>query len=417
MRKRKILNWIIPVITLVFFSCKKSGDDNSEPAIAVAVEHGTTTGQATKKTIGPAGGSIQTPDGNISIEIPAGAVTAQTEFSIQPVTSTLDGSAGTSYRLGPENVHFEKDVKISFKYLDQDLGGTSEDDLYLAYQDEKGFWNREIMTGIDKTNKKLTASTRHFSDWTIERIFYISVDKTTLAANEQSGLLVYMKDCDDKKQIVTKQPVPNKNIDGWFVNGPGSFNRTNMEAVTYTAPASIPAPVEVAVGVRIKNLVSKRNPDRPGNTGLVIVQTNIQLLAEEFFIWEMDGSTNVGLSIDGAMLGTTANILGTGLTGGVTLLLNASKAGSYDLGSAVTPDNFSIQVSVPSQTTVFYQGMYYNCGESVPRYGKGKLTITKFGSIGGMIEGNFTATVYARVDECQNKSKQVTGSFKVKRRA
>jgi hypothetical protein len=115
-------------------------------------------------------------------------------------------------------------------------------------------------------------------------------------------------------------------------------------------------------------------------------------------------------------MGTTTNLIGTGLQGQVSVWLNAAKPGAYDMGSAVTPDMFSAQVSLSNSTTVFYMGTYYNCNESTPRYGKGKLNITKYGSIGGFIEGNLTATLYARDRECVNRSKTVTGKFKLRRK-
>ncbi|WP_298708403.1 hypothetical protein, partial [Chitinophaga sp.] len=169
--------------------------------------------------------------------------------------------------------------------------------------------------------------------------------------------------------------------------------------------------------VRIKNMVSKRHPDRAGNSGLAIVQVPIKLVPDEYFIWEMDGTQHMAVAIDGGLLGTATTLMGTGVTGAIGLFLNASKPGGYDVGSAVGPDLFNVQVSIPDGTSVVYLSTYYNCGESVPRYGKGRLNIEQYGSIGGIISGNFTVTVYTRVSDCQNKSKMVSGSFRIRRKA
>lgn len=415
----KLIGWIA-LIALSVLSCKKNGSEATpgQPD-PVPVAHGKPQGTPVSKSIGPAGGTLQTADGNISLEIPAGAVTTATNFTIQPVSHTLESATGTAYRLSPESVDFKKDVKITFKYTDENLSGTTENDLYLAYQDAEGYWRRSIMTNIDKAGKKLSVLTRHFSDWTIERLFWIHniSNKTSMRAGENTGFIVYFSDMLNGKKALSSAMVPIPNIETWFVTGPGTFNFPKSNAVQYTAPASIMEQKEVAIGVRIKNMVSQRHPDRAGNSGLAIVQIPMDLMPDEYFTWEMDGTKHVSVALDAALLGTTTNIMGTGLTGGISLFVNAIKPGSYEMGSAAAPDMFNAQVSVSGGTTVIYLGTYYNCNEGTPRYGKGKVTIMDYGSIGGIISGYFTATVYTPVDNCQNKSKLVTGSFYIRRKS
>lgn len=400
-------------------ACKKNTTEPSTTTNPISTERGLPQGEPIEKVIGASGGTLESPDKRIRIMIPPGAVGADTKFTIQPVTKTLEAATGTVYRLGPDETTFQKDITLTFNYGDEEISGAVEDDLYLSYQDNRGVWTRVVMTNIDKNKRILTATTRHFSDWAVERIFYIDniKKKTMLQAKEEAGLIVFWGDTNEKNELVSWGPVPIKNIDGWFVHGAGKFDRTNMEAVTYIAPDNIPAPATVEVGVRIKNMVNSRHPERPGNGGLAIVQIPLQLIPEEFFTWEIDGSAHVSLANDAALLGTTTNLLGTAATGSVSLWLNAAKPGTYDQGSAITRDNFSIQVSLPGSEAVIYLGTYYECNEPVPQYGKGKLTITKFGSIGDFIEGHFTANVYARVSDCQNKNKFITGTFKLRRKA
>ncbi len=417
MKNKSLIITLAYILLCVVCSCKKDGaaaEPDPQPEVTA---HGDPDGTPTSKSIGPEGGFIQTPDGGIRLEIPEGAVTSPTSFTIQPVTQKLESSTGTTYRLGPENISFQKDVRITFSYTEEDLAGTTANDLYLSYQDVEGYWHRVIQTDIDEANKKLTVQTRHFSDWTIERTFYIDNihGKTQLTAGEETGLIVFVKDVDENGNLLSSMPVPNKNIDTWFVNGDGSLDRFKMESVTYTAPSAIETPQTVAVGVRIKNMVGRRNPDRPGNTGLVILQVPIELLPDEYFTWETGGATHTGVSLDAAQMGAITRLIGTGLTGSVSISVNASKAGSYELGSAVNPDTFGIQVFISRQNQLLYQGEYYVCGEAVPRYGKGKLTITSYGSKGGKIEGYFTATVYGLTSECRFDSKLVTGKFRIRR--
>lgn len=408
----------VSCLTFFAFSCKKTITEHQDNNLPVPVDRGEAVGALVSKIIGPEGGSFQSIDGNIRIDIPSGTVSSPTTFTLQPVSKTLPAATGTAYRLGPENMNFQNDIKISIRYTSDDLVGTNENDLYLAYQDKDGYWHRAIQTNIDKVNHSLEVKTRHFSDWVVERMFYIKADKSSASARDDVKLAAYYSDVTGEDDLLSPNIiVPDKNIDEWFVNGPGSISNTKNATAIYTAPEVITAPQTIAVGVRIKNIVSRRNPDRPGNTGLVIVQVPIQLNPDEYFIWEFNGSSHSGLSLDAALLGTTTTLAGTGLTGSVNITLNATKPGSYDMGSSVTPDNFGLQVFLSGQLQVMYQGMYYVCNEPTPRYGKGKLAITRFGAIGGIIEGELSATVYTISSGCNYTNKQVTGKFRIRRRA
>lgn len=412
----KSLVFLLSVTSL--FSCKKTDSEQHQMGKPVPTEHGLIDGPLVTKLIGAEGGSLVSGDGLMQLDIPEGAVAIPTNFSIQPVTKTLAAATGTAYRLGPGTVDFQKDVSVTFTYTSEDLVGTDENDLYLAYQDTEGYWYRAVQTTINKESKKLTTQTRHFSDWAIERLFFIDIKQLKATAGEEIDVCAKYSDAlPDMHLYAIDSVVPDKNVETWFVNGPGSFSETGKARTKYKAPEVISMPQTAAVGVRIKNMVSRRHPDRPGNTGMVIVQVGVQLVPDEYFTWEFNGAKHVGVSLDAAMLGTNMMIGGTGLTGAVNISLNATKPGSYDMGSAVNPDVFGLQVYASGQTQVIYQGSYYVCGEAVPRFGKGKLTITKFGNIGGFVEGYFTATVYASASNCEHISRQVTGQFKIRRRA
>lgn len=405
-------------LLLFAYSCNKTVTEHQGNNHPVPVDRGEAVGAVISKMIGPEGGFLQSMDGAIRIDIPVGAVSATTTFTLQPVSKTLAAATGTAYRLGPENINFQKDIKITMRYTSEDLVGTNENDLYMAYQDEEGYWHRAIQTNIDKVNRSLEVKTRHFSDWVVDRMFYIKADKSSVSAREEVKLIAYYSDVTGEDDLLSPLIIiPDKNMEEWFVNGPGIIsNRKNATAI-YTAPEVITEPQTVAVGARIKNMVSQRYPDRPGNSGLVIVQVPVELTPDEYFIWEFNGSSHAGLSLDAALLGTTSVLAGTGLTGSVNITLNATKPGSYDMGSSVTPDNFGLQVFLSGQLQVLYQGMYYVCNEPTPRYGKGKLTITRFGTIGGIIEGDLSATVYTLSSGCNYTSRQITGKFRLRRRA
>ena len=188
------LRYIILCVSLLLSigSCRKDSDPtNKGELVPIKAEHGVAQGDQVVKVIGVAGGQIATPDGKMTVDIPAGAVDSDVQFTIQPISKTLASATGPAYRLGPEEVTFHKDVRITFSYTEEDLAGTSEDYLYLAYQDQEGYFYSAYMTEIDKAAHKVWVNTRHFSDWYLNRLFHIVAIRNRLVANEETELLLY----------------------------------------------------------------------------------------------------------------------------------------------------------------------------------------------------------------------------------
>ncbi|HEY8398356.1 MAG TPA: DUF6252 family protein [Flavihumibacter sp.] len=402
------------LLVAILHSCKKSSDIPGLKNRPLPMEHGIIDGPIVTKLIGAEGGTFFSGDNMVRIDIPPGTVSSPTSFSIQPVTKTLAAGAGKAYRIGPAGVNFQKDITLKFRYTEAELEGTNEDQLYLAYQDAQGYWHHVVKTNIDKSGKYLTAKTKHFSDWVIERVFYIRAEKQELKAGEEVRLTTVYCDAAEDDLLAPLEIVPDKHVETWFLHGTGTLPEMKTGANTYKAPATISAPQTVTVGARIKNMVNARNPERPGNGGVVLVQRDLNLVPDEYFTWEFNGATHTAQSMDAVFLNNATILIGTALTGGVNISLNASKPGQYDLGDQTLPDYFSIQVFQSAQNDVMYEGAYRACNSPVVHYGKGKINITQYGTVGGIIAGDFSATVYWKED-CENLSKQVTGQFRVRR--
>ncbi len=92
---------------------RSSGDT---VAMASATAVGVPNGPATTKSIGPAGGSITSTDGRITVDVPPNAVTATVDFRITPITNLGKGGVGNAYRLEPNEQKFATPIKVSFKY-------------------------------------------------------------------------------------------------------------------------------------------------------------------------------------------------------------------------------------------------------------------------------------------------------------
>src|SRR5690606_8958925 len=111
------------------------------------------------------GGTLTSGDGKLMVQVPAGALNAPVELSVQPISNTLDDMAAhPAYRLLPEGVSFEKPVTLSFHVPEGMSTSGAENTLTVAYQRESGIW-AALPTVLDKQQRKLHVETTHFSDW------------------------------------------------------------------------------------------------------------------------------------------------------------------------------------------------------------------------------------------------------------
>ena len=226
----------------------RSGGDTVAMPDATAV--GAPNGPVTTKSIGPAGGSITSPDGRITVNVPPDAVPSAVSFSVQPITNLAHGGVGSAYRLEPSGQKFATPIKVSFKYDTPDFKAYGPETLAVAYQDPTGIWQAFQTANIDTASRTLTISTTHFTD---ESVFtdQLSPEKATLRVRETLEV-----------QLKCTQPVISWGtwlkirlgighqlgshcwtIDdtSWSVNA-GTLVRTGPQSAVYQAPATRPSP-------------------------------------------------------------------------------------------------------------------------------------------------------------------------------
>jgi hypothetical protein len=235
---------IVIAVTIIALMLFRSSSNTVAMPGATAV--GVPNGPATTKSIGPAGGSIASPDGRITVDVPPNAVSSPVDFSIQSITNLAHGGVGSAYRLEPGGQKFAPPIEVSFKFDAQDLKGYSPEALAIAYQDPTGVWQSFRTVNIDQASKTLTVSTTHFTDlsvWTIR----LSPEKATLRVGETQ--LIAVEGCIEKdgwgsklKTLLGTQScqffMPREN--SWSVNV-GTIAMV-PGAVLYTAPAKKPFP-------------------------------------------------------------------------------------------------------------------------------------------------------------------------------
>jgi hypothetical protein len=75
-------------------------------------------GTLVSKSIGPAGGTLSSADGTMTLRFPAGALNKETLVTAQPVENTAFGGAGVGYEFGSHGSQFQKPVTLGIAYQD-----------------------------------------------------------------------------------------------------------------------------------------------------------------------------------------------------------------------------------------------------------------------------------------------------------
>jgi hypothetical protein len=135
----------IGALGYVLFS-RKAGDTE---VVFAATEVGTPEGSNVTKNIGPAGGTLASPDGRLTLTVPPNALAETVPFSIQPITNKAVGGLGLAYRLEPDGMTFTTPLQLAVRYDEHDLKGTIPEALSLAYQDKQGRWHLQKSLKLD----------------------------------------------------------------------------------------------------------------------------------------------------------------------------------------------------------------------------------------------------------------------------
>ncbi|MGQ0702020.1 MAG: hypothetical protein ACT4PM_02675 [Gemmatimonadales bacterium] len=153
------------------------------PAPPAQTDAGVPQGVPSIATIGAAGGTLASSDGRLTISVPAGALTAGTAITIQPITATAPGALGSGYRLLPEGMTFAQPVTLTFIYPGDEAVATGPQSLRVVTQDARGYWII-VPANHDVAQRKLAVTTTHFSDWSYIAGLQIKPASATVAVNK-----------------------------------------------------------------------------------------------------------------------------------------------------------------------------------------------------------------------------------------
>ena len=271
---RLFIYFLSLALTAVSVSCKHDtdkirpdGPGNTQPETppTIPLEEavtpvGTPEGSIITATIGPAGGTVASEDQRIRVVIPAGALTSPQTISVQPVTNTCPSGTGQAFRLTPHGLTFAKPATIAFHYDEDDVQGTAQEALRIAYQTDNGSWKSPNRRSLDTNARMLSVQTTHFSDWTFFKNIKVIPVSAVVEPGGSVDLKVYQhveepETTKDGELVVPKVPplIKEKYIKKWAVSSEGTLAHEQVRA-TYYAPSKIPAknPVAVTVFLNLK---------------------------------------------------------------------------------------------------------------------------------------------------------------------
>jgi len=345
-----LLSWIV-------LSCKKNETpDPSQSSDPIKTEVGTPTGDAATASIGSSGGTLTSLDGNLTVTIPAGALSGTTTISIQPITNTAPLGVGDGYQLLPEGTMFNKPVQLIFHYDTTLLNGSSPYLLWFATQTSDGSWDAMLDSHVDTTLSTVTVESTHFSNWVIGNCLEIDLNpqKTHVKLNESlvfkiSSFVLPQTNTSGHTKLIPSNgsggtdiltpndiKILNWNSLTWIYNGknaPYIDERGSLipsgKTATYKAPSEMPknnfATVNVPLEVSIKKLNKTLNPTL--SSVIIIGDYGVKI--------KIDGATVATYPIGACGISNNSlaiSVIDT-LTEGVFTFFNVT-AGAHKIGTA-----------------------------------------------------------------------------------
>ena len=154
---------------------------------------GTVTGPAiTAHVTVSDGGVLRSADGLVEVDVPAGALSADTDLTLTPITNEAPLGFGGAVRLGPEGTQFSTPATLVFHSAGF-TGATTPDLLLAAYQDPAGNWLKGGDATLDMAAGTVAFPLPHFSDWSLTACARLSMDTVVLNPGDTAHLRVLVQ--------------------------------------------------------------------------------------------------------------------------------------------------------------------------------------------------------------------------------
>ncbi len=391
---KKQFFFLLTVASVQFFAaCKHdpeiidpnpNPEDTTQTSTGAVTAVGSPVGTAVTASIGAAGGTIESEDKRIRVEIPAGALSATQTISVQALDkSNCPAGTGQAFRLMPHGITFAKPATITYHYDEEDMAGTHPALLQVAFQNDKRIWQNVVATEIDTTARNIAVKTTHFSDWSLFKRLELSPAYAVIDPGKSVHL--YLKETYPVKNGELPAPVPNtrgqltKYVKSWtWPNNVGVLTHT-YEKGDYYAPETIPSinPVPITILMDFPPI-----KDEAGHTFTDLRLISNIYVAPEGISYQIDGGAWQTFPGGANLQPSQSVLLGNSGNDYVSLTWPGKNAGVYNwvLGTRVA---FNLQIGPK-----IYQHIYIE--NKKPKVSGGKLIVQQADQY--KVLGTFTVT-------------------------
>ncbi len=411
---------LITSLLSVFTACETDGGATPGKPVEITPlvrPKGTTAGTRVVKNIGPEGGSIQSSDGKLTIEIPQGALATGTAVGIEPVSNTNIAGIGGAYRLTPHGQTFAKPVTITLSWASYADSIGLMQTLGFAYQMDDGVWQYVGASAHSAGAKTVSFKTTHFSDWSLMNRISLSPYKADLEVGEKQtirAMIFTETDWDNLFVPLVNDPngpykepgypvgtpasLPSKFIKSWTLTGPGKLTKSTGQTTEYQAPASVNGSGMATVSLELNAPVA----------GTFQLLSNITILGDSWIELSINGGTPVKFPATPVSRVGSRYLLANPEEegGGYFLLAWKGGTGSYPFDLANDGTYFHFMPPGTSYTSRYIQG---NTGVILPS--GGSVNITRMEN--GKVEGTFSVTNVGVGDKLRPEA-SASGSFKAR---
>lgn len=413
-----------------FSSCSKTGSAGTgipdKPSQPLQLPLGEVLGEIASASIGSAGGALTSKDGTLTIEVPAGAVTATTAFSIQEVGSVLKNRART-YRLMPESVDFKQPVKLVYNYNGLVSDGANPDHFFLAYQDKNGYFYSANRTKGDRQRQTLTVTTTHFSDWTFYNQYDLFFPGRSLAngelwllQGEEATIELRAKPIDDFSVEYGRIQLPDltgnlmvqKAI--WdYSPKKGTLTMAAPGSAVYKAPAKVDRVERIFINITINGNLGK------DNLGNIVQQMQIRqqvvVMPDGYFTLSENGAEIAATDFSGEYTPALGSQLTASFPNGYQLFCYVDGGiGSFPYDVPFIQGTAHVQLLKDGGNAMLvYRPKVCDDSNTELFYSPGAFIMKSVASRpGAYFEGEFTVTVFG-FDYCESgRTKSLSGKFK-----
>lgn len=253
-------------------------------------------------TIGSNGGTVKSPDNDVTLVIPKNALSSKVSITISEANAP-QGAIGKAYSFSPSGTQFAQPVTISFTYNPSGLPiGVSESDLVVGTV-ENGRWVA-LPTTRDLVNHSVSSSVSHFSIYGIIVQSRYALDVSI----EGQGEVIRDPDQDLYKEgatvTLTASADPGWNFHHWAGDLSDSANPNNLVINENKDVTAVFTQLQyvVSVGSNGGGTVTK-DPDKPSYVyGEVVTITANPQQGYSFTGWSGDYSgteKSLSVTIDG----------------------------------------------------------------------------------------------------------------------